>query len=200
MDFNRATVMRHFQLFQPYAYPQETGFRAIQSSAPPLRKAAVLVGFVERRAGLHVIFTKRSLHLRHHPGQISFPGGKCDRDDRSMYDTALREAREEIGLEAQYIEPLGYLPELKTISRFSITPVVAFISPQYRTLVDQNEVEEVFEVPASYLFHPQHLYHATFILRQTRQKIFGIPYRRHFIWGATAQIICALKQQLAPEN
>ncbi|KUI99192.1 CoA pyrophosphatase [Vibrio sp. MEBiC08052] len=196
MHLTRATILRDFQLRQPSDYASESLSQTKHLSEQNLRQAAVLVAFVERSTGLNVIFTKRAAHLKHHPGQVSFPGGKCERWDTSVYATAIREATEEIGLTQQQVELIGCLPALKTVSRFSVTPVVAFASPHYQVTMDPNEVAEVFEVPADYLLHPRNLHHATFVLKNARHQVFAIPYQRHFIWGATAQIVHALQQQI----
>ncbi|ASA54542.1 CoA pyrophosphatase [Vibrio gazogenes] len=196
MHLTRTTILRDFQLRQPSDYALESLSRTKHLSGQKLRKAAVLVAFVERPTGLNVIFTKRAAHLKHHPSQVSFPGGKCERWDSSVYATAIREAHEEIGLTQHQVELIGSLPELKTVSYFSVTPVVAFASPDYQATIDPNEVEEVFEVPADYLLHPRNLHHTTFILKNARHRVFAIPYQQHFIWGVTAQIVHALQKQI----
>ncbi|MDW6004119.1 CoA pyrophosphatase [Vibrio mangrovi] len=200
MHLTRMTVLRNFQLRQPGDYSAESLQRVAHIPDHNLRKAAVLVAFVERPSGLNVIFTKRAAQLKHHPGQVSFPGGKCERGDASVYETAIREAWEEIGLAHRHVELIGCLPELKTISYFSITPVLAFVSPDYQVTIEPGEVDEVFEVPADYLLHPRNLHHDTFVLKNARHKVFAIPYQRHFIWGATAQIVHALQKQIHTGN
>lgn len=151
MKITRTTVLQYFQLHNPD--------RCVDHETRPFhfqdfRKAAVLIGLVERRSGLHVIFTRRPMHLKHHPGQICFPGGKYESQDHSLYQTAIREAREEIGIQQQHIELIGHLPELRTVSCFAVTPVIAFISPRYTPVPQQEEVEEIFEIPASYVLNP----------------------------------------------
>ena len=120
---------------------------------PPPRPAAVLVPVVLRPA-LTVLLTQRSHDMPSHPGQISFPGGKVEASDSSALDCALREAKEEIGLPASHIEPLGYLDSYRTGSGFQIVPVVALVQPGFSLSLDPREVTEVFEVPLRFLMDP----------------------------------------------
>lgn len=142
---SKAELIRGFQLITPVGYHAESLHRVAHLKSLSLRKASVLIGFVERPTGLNVVLTKRAAHLKHHPGQISFPGGKYEESDGTLYQTAMRETREEIGIQEDQIEILGQLPELVTVSKFAVTPVLAFISPDYKTLIDANEVEEVLK-------------------------------------------------------
>lgn len=193
---DKQQLMQDFLLKTPIGYHAQSLNRASHLRASNLRKASVLVGFVERQQGLSVLFTKRAGHLKHHPGQISFPGGKFEKSDGNLYQTAKREAKEEIGLEEDCIHILGQLPELVTISHFAVTPIVALIDPSYEMVIDHNEVEEVFEVPASYLLNAQHLLSNTFLIKNSLHKVFAVPYKHHFIWGMTAQIIQALQNHI----
>ncbi|MCG6507008.1 CoA pyrophosphatase, partial [Vibrio parahaemolyticus] len=135
---SKAELIRGFQLITPVGYHAESLHRVAHLKSLSLRKASVLIGFVERPTGLNVVLTKRAAHLKHHPGQISFPGGKYEESDGTLYQTAMRETREEIGIQEDQIEILGQLPELVTVSKFAVTPVLAFISPDYKTLIDAN--------------------------------------------------------------
>ncbi|ROV58258.1 CoA pyrophosphatase [Vibrio ponticus] len=193
---SRVSLIQQFQTKQPVAYHGESLKRLDFLKDQPLRKAAVLIGFVERKQGLHVLFTKRASHLKHHPGQVSFPGGKQESSDITLAHTALRETEEEIGIFEHQIEIFGQMVELPTISRFSVTPYLAFIHPNYQTTIDKNEVDEVFEVPLEVILDPQQLQSSTFFVNQQTHRVFGINYGRHFIWGMTAQIIQALQAQL----
>ncbi|MDG3088198.1 CoA pyrophosphatase [Vibrio hannami] len=197
---NKSQFLSNFSLNQPVEYHSEGLERVAGFDRKKLRKAAVIIGCVERENGLNVILTKRALHLRHHPGQISFPGGKQEDNDPGAADTAIREAHEEIGLLPSMIDIIGTLPPLITVSRFDVTPVVAFVSPDYQPVIDQNEVESVFEVPASHLFDIQQLYSQKFKIKGLNHRVFAIPYKHHFIWGVTAQIIQALQLQLFNSN
>lgn len=189
-------LLRQFSLNIPADYQSESLLRVAHLDASQLRKAAVLIPCVDRPEGLSVILTKRASHLKSHPGQISFPGGKFEFFDRSLADTALREAHEEIGLHPSQVSIIGQLPALTTISRFNVTPFIAFVEDGYQSKIDKNEVEYIFEVPANYLFNPDNLYSKKMHIKGTAHRIFAINYQRHFIWGVTAQIIQALQSQL----
>lgn len=193
---NTQDLLRQFSLHVPQGYHAESLQRVAHLSPDSLRKAAVLIPCVDRANGLSVILTKRAAHLKHHPGQISFPGGKFEPEDRCLSNTALREAQEEIGLKPSQVRLVGQLPPLTTISRFSITPFMSIVDANYRSKIDANEVESIFEVPANYLFNPQNLFMKRIHLKGTTHQIFAINYQKHFIWGVTAQIIQSLQCQL----
>ena len=119
--------------------------------------AAVLVGLVPRAEGLQVLLTRRNDDMRHHPGQVSFPGGTMESGDADAAAAAVREAGEEIGLMPGQIQPLGYLDPLATITGFRVLPLVAVITPDYVARPDPREVADVFEVPLGYLLAPENL-------------------------------------------
>ncbi len=147
--------------------------------------------------GPTVLFTRRTDHLRDHPGQISFPGGRVEEEDATLVDTALREAWEEIGLASKHVEIVGFLPEYRTVTGYRITPVVSFLRPPFELRPDPVEVAEVFEVPLAFLMDTaNHERHSRDYQGQTRY-YFAMPYGRHFIWGATAGIIVTLARALA---
>ncbi|MDN3698253.1 MULTISPECIES: CoA pyrophosphatase [Vibrio] len=193
---NKKTLIQYFQFHQLVDYDADSTKRVEHLNTRTLRKAAVLIGFVERENQLNIVLTKRAQHLKHHPGQISFPGGKHEQYDNSLLDTAVRETSEEIGIPAEHIEILGQLPEITTVSQFSVTPVLAFIHSGYTANIDPNEVESLFEVPASHLLDTSKLFSHLFTIRNEPHRVFAIPYEQHFIWGMTAQIIQSLQQQI----
>lgn len=161
--------------------------------------AAVLVGLVPRRDGLQVLLTRRNHALRHHAGQVSFPGGRIEADDRDAAAAAIREAREEIGLVPAQIAPLGYLDPLATISGFLVLPLVAAITPDYVARPDPREVAEVFEVPLDYVLAPEHLRRIEIDAEGKPRSLLefadrGVPGQR--IWGATASILFNLAERL----
>jgi len=162
-----------------------------------LTPASVLFPIVLRQGGPSVLLTQRTAHLKDHPGQISFPGGRVEPEDDSPAATALREAQEEIGLSARHVEILGYLPEYRTGTGFRVTPVVAVVKPPFDLHPEPGEVAEIFEVPFSFLMdaanHQQHSLHYRGKLRH----YFAMPYGDYFIWGATAGIIVTLSRALA---
>lgn len=196
LNLNKTNLIQTFTLKQPVPYHFESLKRVAHLNGEALRKASVLIGFVERPSGIHVLLTKRAMHLKHHPGQVSFPGGKHEESDRSIIETAIREANEEVGIGTSQIEVFGTLPELNTISRFSVTPTLAFIDPGYQLKVDKNEVEEAFEVPIKVIFDSKNLISQTFSVNNERHRVFCIAYENHYIWGMTAQIIHAMQKHL----
>lgn len=158
--------------------------------------AAVLVGLVPRRAGTQVLLTRRTDGLRHHGGQVSFPGGRIEPADRDAVAAAIRETGEEIGIPSVQIGPLGFLDPLATITGFRILPVVAMVSPDYIALLDPSEVAAVFEVPLAYLLDPANLATHTLDLRGRRREVLEYRYPAQRIWGATASILFNLRERL----
>lgn len=155
-------------------------------------KASVLIPLVTREEPM-LLLTRRNRHLTHHSGQIAFPGGKADAADTDAVMTALRETNEEVGIEAAHIKVLGQLPVYTTGSAFVVTPVVALIAPTYLTQPNLSEVEEVFEVPLSFLMNPANHYRQSFWVNGLQREWFSMPYQdqgsERFIWGATAGMI-----------
>lgn len=173
---------------------------AVLSEAPvdaeaSLIAAAVLVPLV-RHAEPSVLLTQRTEHLRDHGGQISFPGGRVDPEDVSPLATALREAEEEVGLDPESVEVLGYLPEYRTSTGFRITPVVALLSPPLRLKPDPFEVSDVFEVPLAFLLDPQNHQRRSMFYRGQQRDYLAMPYNERFIWGATAGMLHSLYERL----
>jgi len=167
--------------------------------------ASVLVPLVLREQTT-VLLTQRTHHLNDHPGQISFPGGRAEASDADAVATALREAHEEIGLEAFEVEVLGSLPTYTTSTGFVVTPVVALVQPGATLRPDPFEVAEVFEVPLAWLMDPAHHQRHAFEFGGARREFFSIPWtgsdangvpRRYFIWGATAAMLRNLYRFLA---
>jgi 8-oxo-dGTP pyrophosphatase MutT (NUDIX family) len=160
----------------------------------PLRSAAVLIALVNDSdemniSGLQVLLTKRASHLKHHPSQISFPGGKVEPTDRNLIHTALREAQEEIGLSPAAVTIIGQLPNYEIISGYQVTPIVAVIeSPQYYQK-DANEVDEIFQVPLQHFLQPEN--HRSIISYRNghHHNVHFFPYKHYNIWGATAAMI-----------
>ena len=161
--------------------------------------AAVLVGLVPRARGLQVLLTRRTDVLRHHAGQVSFPGGRIEADDIDAAAAAIRETGEEIGVDGNAITPLGWLDPLATVTGFTVLPLVASITPDYLARPDPREVAEVFEVPLAFLMAAGNLRSVHIDWRGRPRNVLefanhGAPARR--IWGATASILLNLRQRL----
>jgi 8-oxo-dGTP pyrophosphatase MutT (NUDIX family) len=162
----------------------------------PTRPAAVLVPLVAYPDAVKVILTLRTSALREHSGQIAFPGGKVEAWDASPTATALRESREEIGLAAEAIAPIGYLDPYLTGTGFRIIPVVARIDPGYRLRINPSEVDEVFEVPFSFLMDQANHELRTAEWKGAMRSFYAMIYGERNIWGATAGIIRNLYERL----
>ena len=161
----------------------------------PIRPAAVLVPVVDR-AEPTVLLTQRAIHLPQHPGQISFPGGKIEPSDETPLAAALREAEEEVGLDARFVEPIGYLDLYMTTQGYRIVPSVARIAPDYRLTLNPSEVDEAFEVPLQFLMEPaNHQKHSRDWEGITRY-YFAIPFEQRKIWGVTAGILRNLYEKI----
>jgi 8-oxo-dGTP pyrophosphatase MutT (NUDIX family) len=151
--------------------------------------AAVLLGLVERPAGLHVILTERAAHLTDHPGQVSFPGGRIESSDQDPVAAALREADEEVGLLPELVSVAGCMPEILTGTGFLITPVVGFVAQEFRAAPDRAEVADVFEVPLAFLLEDGNLRSSTRERFGTTLRMVEFDYAGHYIWGATATML-----------
>lgn len=185
-------AVQPFLLAQPDAQPC-----VIENGAPidGLLSAAVLVPLVSRPDGVYLLLTKRTEHLRDHPGQISFPGGRVEPEDGSPAATALREAFEEIGLPSTAAQVLGYLPEYRTGTGFSVIPVVAAVSPTFDLHLDVFEVAEAFEVPLAFFLDPANHQRHQVVVRGIAREYHAMQYRSYYIWGATAGMIMSLVRQ-----
>jgi 8-oxo-dGTP pyrophosphatase MutT (NUDIX family) len=173
------------------------GDEGARPGAQALTPASVLVPIVARQPELTVIFTQRAAHLRDHSGQVSFPGGRVAAGDPSAEATALRETREEIGLDSARVEVIGRMGEYHTRTGYRITPVVGIVTPPFDLQADANEVDEIFEVPLDFLLDPANHQRHSREWQGSLRWFFAIPYRRHYIWGATAGMLVNLSRQLA---
>ncbi|WP_368345134.1 CoA pyrophosphatase [Pelagovum sp. HNIBRBA483] len=163
-------------------------------SVSQLKPAAVLVPIsLERRS---VILTKRSARLRHHAGQIAFPGGKKDLTDATLESAALRESFEEIGLHPKDVIVLGALPEHETVTAFSVTPFVGLVSQDYLPKREIGEVDEIFEVPLDFLAKPDSFRIEGRRWQGRKRYYYAAPYGPYYIWGATARILRAFADRL----
>jgi 8-oxo-dGTP pyrophosphatase MutT (NUDIX family) len=161
-----------------------------------LQPAAVLVPLIEREGGLTLLLTQRADRMRRHAGQIAFPGGRCDPGE-TPWAAALREAREEVGLDPSLVEIAGLSTPYRTLTGYHITPLVGFVAPGFSLSLNAEEVADAFEVPFAFLMD------AANHERRRREQPPGPPrwhyaiaWRDRLIWGATAGIIRALYERL----
>ena len=196
VELDAVWLRRHFAAATPPA-GSVYGDEGVRPGPQALTPASVLVPIVERAEELTVLFTRRTAHLKDHSGQVSFPGGRSQAGDPTPEATALRETEEEVGLSPQRIELLGRLPEYHTRTGFRVTPVVGLVATPFELQPDPFEVEEVFEVPLSFLLDPAHHQRHTREFQGRRVQYFAIPYRSHYIWGATAGMLVNFYRFLA---
>lgn len=166
-----------------------------QMDVQPLRPAAVLIAVIDRPEP-GVILTQRTSHLPNHPGQIAFPGGSIDPEDASPAAAALREAQEEIGLDPQLVEPIGYIDLYLTFSGYRILPLVARVATDYAMTLNAHEVEDAFEVPLAFLMDAQnHALHSR-EWKGLMRRFYAMPYGDRYIWGVTAGILRNLYERI----
>ena len=175
----------------------DDGESAIQFHAgKALKPAAVLILVINRGDAPTVLFTQRTAHLTDHAGQISFPGGRVEADDRDPFHTALREAEEETGVDAKRIEIIGTIPQYTTGTGYLITPVVGWMEPPVTYRPDPTEVEECFEVPLEFLIDIGNHHLETAMYKGRMRSYYALPYGHRYIWGATAGMLVTLTRVL----
>lgn len=162
----------------------------------PKRTAAVLVPVLDIPDSPEILLTVRSRRLQQHPGQVSFPGGAVDGQDRSAVSTALREAEEEIGLDFSQVSPLGFLDRLDTISDFRVLPVVGLVKSDFISQPDAREVEEVFTIPFAHATDYHAYTHEKVELNGQSFELSSLQWQGHRIWGVTATILLNLGKRL----
>lgn len=180
-----------------------------------VKSAAVLIPLIEYKNELYITLTTRALHLKHHPGQVSFPGGKVEDIDDSLISAALRETDEEIGISSSTIDVVGLLHDYQTISGFSVTPVVGFVSRHLEQIekmllqeqfhqrdasslytLDKNEVDEIFHVPLIHFLDESNHHSLLMHHKGKTHLVHYMPYKGRKIWGATAAILKDLVHHL----
>ena len=161
-----------------------------------LREAAVLIPVVDRGAEAGLILTRRTQSMRQHSGQVAFPGGAVDAEDGSPEAAALREAYEEIGLEAGFVETLGRLPTYLTTTGFRITPVIGLVQADYALTINRDEVDAAFEVPFAFVMNPDNHRRESRVWQGKERFYYSMPFEEHHIWGVTAGILRVLYERL----
>lgn len=181
MDIN--TLRTRFQLHQLAASSHTFCF------VGNLKQSAVLIPLISIEQQLHIVLTQRAHHLKHHAGQISFPGGRVDDSDINIVQTALREAYEEINLSGQNVEVIGQLQPYQTISGYIIYPIVGFIDQISQLKASPDEVADIFTVPLQHFLSQQNYLTIPAEYNERRYPVTFIPYQKYNIWGATAAIL-----------
>lgn len=166
------------------------------AEAPNPTPAAVLFPLILDAAAPEVLLTVRHSQLRSHPGQISFPGGRCDAADPDVAATALRETWEEVGVDREHVRVLGALPPYLTGTGYSVVPVLGSVPANYPYRIATGEVEEVFHVPLAYLLDEGNRQFREYEVNGHRRGYFEFRFGRYRIWGATAQMIVSLHERL----
>jgi 8-oxo-dGTP pyrophosphatase MutT (NUDIX family) len=162
-----------------------------------LRAAAVLVPIWLHEGRARLILTKRSSHLKHHPGQIAFPGGKIDATDSDAEAAALRESWEEIGLPPDRVEILGTMPAHETVTGYSIQPILGLVRDAFTPTPEVGEVEEVFSVPLAHVLDRSRYHIEGRNWQNQTRRYYAVPYGPYYIWGATARILRGLAERVA---
>ncbi len=196
VELDLARLRRRFAGGSP---PGDTiyGDQGMRPEASALQPASVLVPIVARPVQLTVLLTRRSAQLRDHSGQIAFPGGRAEPRDATPEATALRETSEEVGLDPARVEVLGRLSDYHTRTGYRVTPVVGVLTPPFDLRPDAFEVDEVFEVPLSFLLDARNHQRHSRELQGRTVSYFAIPYAEYYIWGATAGMLVNLYRFLA---
>jgi 8-oxo-dGTP pyrophosphatase MutT (NUDIX family) len=164
--------------------------------AQTLRPAGVLIPVIERLAGLSVLLTQRSAELKHHAGQVSFPGGRLEEHDRDVVQAALRETHEEVGIPPHSVSVIGYLPPMPTVTGYAVTPVVGLLQEDVSLQIDTTEVEYAFEVPLAFLLDRRNERALEREYQGRRIPTVEFHYEGERIWGATAHILIELRKKL----
>lgn len=186
-----------FRALQPFDRDRDGAVAPPRAAPYPVRRrAAVLCPIVRRRGTLRVMLTVRSAQLKVHAGQIAFPGGKIDPTDPSPLAAALREAEEEIGLPAADVDILGALDPYDTSTGFVVTPFVGMVTPSFRPIPSEGEVEEVFEVPFDFLMDRANHERIERVHQGRKRRFYQIVHGRYRIWGATAGMLRNLADRL----
>ena len=161
--------------------------------AGPLRPAGVLVPIMQRPEGLSVLLTQRAAHLKIHAGQASFPGGRMEPGDADVRATALRETHEEIGVEPDFVDVIGYLRAMPTITGFAVTPVIGLVPGDLELVIDRTEVEYTFEMPLAFLLDEDNDQLAEREWEGRRFRLREFHYEGERVWGATAYMLLAFR-------
>ncbi len=170
--------------------------RVVDQLKPRLRAAGVLIPVVDRPETPSILLTKRSKDLRHHAGQVSFPGGVMESDDEDIVATALRETHEEVGIAPGYIDVAGYLQPIATITGYAVTCVIGIVDHPVELQAHPLEVDEIFEVPLPFLLDEANMEVTEGEFEGARLPVASFHYEGHRIWGATAGMLVRFSELL----
>lgn len=161
-----------------------------------LKPAGVLIPIFDYTEGLAVLLTQRSPDLKNHAGQVSFPGGRMESSDADITATALRETHEEVGIRPDQVDVAGFLHPMLTVTGYAVTPVVGLVQSNVSLTLDESEVQHAFEVPLSFLLDESNQQFSERELHGVTVPIVEFNYSEQRIWGATANILVALRRLL----
>jgi 8-oxo-dGTP pyrophosphatase MutT (NUDIX family) len=188
--------MPNLQFYKDLIYSVYQNHSKRRIDFPGFVPSAVLIPLFEKQNEPHILFIKRSLTVRHHKGQISFPGGACDASDRDLLDTALRETDEEIGVSPSSVEMIAELDDIVTPTNFRVTPFAGIIPFPYAFKIDPQETSELIEIPLAHLLNDSHHrlgYRRVF--NQTHE-VHYYDYKDYTVWGVTGLILHELFQKM----
>lgn len=172
------------------------GGPVVETMLASLRLAAVLVPVIDRDGEASVLLTLRAAGLPSHAGQIAFPGGKVAEGDADTVATALREAEEEIGLQAGLVQPVARLDPYHTNSGFRVIPILSVVSPSFTLVLDEREVSDAFEVPLRFLMTAANHQRRSLTWQGQERQFYAMPFENRYIWGATAGILRMMYERL----
>lgn len=174
--------------------PSDRFIAGFDEDREPGRQAAVLIPLLARKTGLSVFFTKRTETMKEHPGQISFPGGRREGADKSLIETALREAHEEVGMAPTLVRVVGQLSPYRTITKYEVTPVIGLVDNRFQPTLDPKEVEEVFEAPLAFFLEVENLKRRERLYQGKPRPYYYFDYEGFHIWGATAAMMINFRE------